>query len=153
MNNIPDVHWLVCTFQWISASKIRYQLLVMSQVLTPMSTRTFYINGVWCWLLLWQLSREKTNCIIKQLLTIEVLDMMLISTTEYQYWPRQLPQSILVFSGGYHIISNTSIVNNCILSIAQLFSPKIVDSFLIFSQKLTTLCFHGEIRTISIPFG
>ena len=85
-------------------------------------------------MLLPQLSIEKTNYIIKQLLTIEVLDMTLISTTEYQYWPRLSPRSIsvfsggyhvllpnlisprsiLVFSGGYHIISNTSIVNNCL---------------------------------------
>ena len=41
--------------------------------------------------------------------------MMLISTTEYQYWPQLSPRSVLVFSGGYHVLSNTSIVNNCIL--------------------------------------
>ena len=75
----------------------------------------FYIYGVWCWLLLSQLSKEKTNYMIKQLMNIEVLDMTLISTSEYQYWPRLTPRSILVFSGGYHIISNTSTVNNCIL--------------------------------------
>ena len=34
-----------------------------------------------------------------------------ISTKEYQYSPRL----ILVFSGRYHIISNASIVNNCII--------------------------------------
>ena len=38
--------------------------------------------------------------------------MTLIYTNEYQYWPRLSPRSILVFSGGYHVISNTSIVNN-----------------------------------------
>ena len=35
----------------------------------------------------------------------------MISTREYQYSPR----SILVFSGRYHIISNASLVNNCIV--------------------------------------
>ena len=83
--------------------------------MTPTSTGAFYISGVWRWLLLPQLSREKTNYVIKQLLTIEVLDMTLLSTTEYQYWPRLLPWSVLVFSGGYHVISITSIVNNNII--------------------------------------
>ena len=110
-----DVHWLGHAFQRISVSKFRYQLLVTSPVVTPTSARAFYINGVWCWLFLPQLSREKTNYIIKQLLTIEVLDMMLISSIEYQYWTRTSPQSILVFSGEYQVISNTSIVNNCIM--------------------------------------
>ena len=71
----PDVQWLARAFQWIS-------------VLSDVGNRDadvyarffFYINGVWCWPLLSQLSREKTNYIIKQLLTIEVLDMMLKST-------------------------------------------------------------------------
>ena len=38
--------------------------------------------------------------------------MTLIPTTEYQYWPRLSPRSILVFSGGYQAISITFIVNN-----------------------------------------
>ena len=51
----------------------------------------------------------------------------MISTWEYQYWPRlrlgqywnsqvDPPRSILVLSGRYHIMSNASIVNNCIMS-------------------------------------
>ena len=50
---------------------------------------------------------------MEQLFTIEVLDMTLIATTEYRYCPRLSPRSILVFSGGYHVISNTPVVNNC----------------------------------------
>ena len=42
------------------------------------------------------------NYIIKQLLTIDI-DIQLS------------PRSILVFYGGYHVISNTSIVSNCII--------------------------------------
>ena len=49
----------------------------MSHVVTPTSTRAFYINLVGCWLLLPQLSKEKTTYIVKQLLTIEVLDIIL----------------------------------------------------------------------------
>ena len=82
--------------------------------MTWTSMHAFYINGDWCSLLLLQLSREKTNYMIKQLLTIEVLAMTLIPSNEYQYWPRLSPQSVMVFSGGYYVISNTSIVNNCI---------------------------------------
>ena len=84
------------------------------------SDADFYINGVWCWLLLPLLSGEKTNYVIKQLLTIELLDMMLISPIEYHYWHQLLPQSILVFFGGYHIIPNTSIVNNCMFYDGQI---------------------------------
>ena len=110
-----DIHWLARAFQYVLVSKIRYQVLVTSQVVTPTSTRAFYLNGVWCWMLLPELSREKTNYIIQNLWNIEVLDMTLIFTTEYQYWPRLPPRSKLVFSGGYHVISNTSVVNNCIM--------------------------------------
>ena len=55
----------------------------------------------------------------------EVSDMTLISTTEYQYWPRLSPWSILVFSGGYHVISDTSIVNNYIM-ISRLETPLVL---------------------------
>ena len=44
---------------------------------------------------------EMISCIIKQLFTIESLDMTLVST---------IP---ILTSGGYHIISNDSLVNNC----------------------------------------
>ena len=55
-----------------------------SPVVTLTSKRTFYINGVWCWLFLSVMKKkkkkkEKTNYIIKQSLTIEVLDITLIS--------------------------------------------------------------------------
>ena len=117
----PSAQCIDCdiyAFQCILVSKVWYQLLVTSPVVTLTSARAFYIDGIFCWLLLPQLSREKTNFIIKQVLTIEALDMTLISTTEYQYWPRQSPRSILVFSGRYNVISNTSTVNtcNCIIS-------------------------------------
>ena len=82
----------------------QYEVLMTSLVMTPTSTRAFCINGVCCWQLLPQLSRGKTKYTIKQLLTIEVLDMALIS-----------PLSIVLFSGGYHVISNIIIGNNCIL--------------------------------------
>ena len=117
----PSAQCIDCdiyAFQCILVSKVRYQLLVTSPVVTLTSARAFYINEIFCWLLLPQLSTEKTNFIIKQVLTIEALDMTLISTTEYQYWPRQSPRSILVFSGRYNVISNTATVNtcNCIIS-------------------------------------
>ena len=35
-----------------------------------------------------------------------------LSTEEYQYWPRWQPRSILAFASGYHIIFNDSIINN-----------------------------------------
>ena len=84
----------------ISVQSSQYKVLETASVVTPTSTHAFCINGVWCWMLLSQLSIEKTNYIIKQLLTIEILDMTLIST---------------IFCCGYHVISNTSIVNNCII--------------------------------------
>ena len=102
----------------VFVSKIRYQLLVPE--VTPTSTRVFFFFFFFFFFILMltviaTVSKRKTNYIIKQLLTIEVSDMTLISTIEYQYWHRLLPPSILVFSGGYHVISNTAIVNNCIL--------------------------------------
>ena len=110
--NISIVHQLVGTFQWKSVSKISYQLLVMSPVI--------YVCFLYKWGLVLtafvKVIKRNDKYIIKQLLTIEVLDMTLISTTEYQHWPRLLPRSIPVFSDGYHVISNTLIVNNCILS-------------------------------------
>ena len=63
---------------------------------------------------------------IEQLLTIEVFDMTLISTSEYQYWPWLSLQSILVFSGGYHVVSNTSVVNNCIIVYTQVFKYDLI---------------------------
>ena len=63
-----------------------------SPVVTPTSSPAFHINGIWCWLLLLQLLREKTIYIIKT-----------------------SPRSILVFSSGYYVISNTSVVNNYII--------------------------------------
>ena len=39
----------------------------------------------------------------------------MISTREYQILTSASPRSILVFSGRYHIISNASLVNNCII--------------------------------------
>ena len=57
------------------------------------------------------LSRGKTNYIMKQLLAVEVLNVMLVSATEHQ---RGLGYRLchLVFSGGYHIISGPSTVNS-----------------------------------------
>ena len=115
----PCAYFVILTSLHEKSDVIRVQasqVLETSPVVTPMYTRAFCINGVWCWMLLPQLSKEKTNYIIKQLSTIEVLDMALISTIEYQYWPRLSPRSTLVFSSGYHGISNTSIVNNCIMA-------------------------------------
>ena len=83
-DNILVSFLLSCAFQYILVSKIRYQLLVTPPVETPMSMHPFYINGV-CVDFYYQLSREKTTCKIKQLLTSEVLDMTLISTTGCQY--------------------------------------------------------------------
>ena len=83
------------------------------------------MNGVWCWLLLPQLPREKTNYMTKQLLTIQAFDIKLISTIAYQYRPRLSPRSILAFSGGYRHIY-TSIVNNCIISYEMHFSWEVI---------------------------
>ena len=41
----------------------------------------------------------------------------MISAREYKYLTSASPRSILVFSGRYHIISNASLVNNCIMSL------------------------------------
>ena len=57
---------------------------------------------------------------IKQLLTNLLTDPRLISTIDYQYCSRLSPRSILVSSGGYHVISNNTIVNNCIVSTTHL---------------------------------
>ena len=51
--------------------------------------------------LIYILVTRKSQNIIKQLLTILLLDMKLISTIECQYWPRLSPRSRLVSSGGY----------------------------------------------------
>ena len=75
--------------------------------MTPTSMRAFILMGL-MFRVLATVIREKTLYLIKQLLTFEVLDMTLISAIS--------PRSLLVFSGGYHVISNTSIVNNRIIS-------------------------------------
>ena len=61
----------------------------------------FCIHDVWPWLLLPQSSTEMTN-------------------HRMQILTRLKPRSILVFSGGCHVISSTSIVNNCIILFEQL---------------------------------
>ena len=80
-------YWLACTRKVtpFTCKPGKYQVLMTSLVVMLMSKCAFCVNGVWCWLLLPQLSREKTKYIIKQLLTIEVLIMTLISPTKYQY--------------------------------------------------------------------
>ena len=51
----------ILMFTSLRTPSSEYQLLVTSPVVTTMSACTFYINGIWCWLLLTQLSREKTK--------------------------------------------------------------------------------------------
>ena len=106
----------------LQSGRRQYQGLMTSSIVMPTSMRVFCINYVCYWILLTQLSMQMTSYVIKQLLTFEVLDMTSISTSEYQYRPRLSPRSIFVFSGGYHVLSNTSIVNNCILYLGSLIS-------------------------------
>ena len=78
-----------------------FQDLMTSPITTDTFTRDFGIE-------------QTINYIIEQLLTIESLNMTLIATIEYEFYPRLPPRAILIFFGGYHVISNDSIVNYCI---------------------------------------
>ena len=85
--------------------------------MTPTSTRALILMGL-VFRVLATVIREKTLYLINQLLTFEVLDMTLISAIS--------PRSLLVFSSGYHAISNTSIVNNRIIVVSL---PKVNVNF------------------------
>ena len=98
--------WHDFTYVIIEQASV-YQVLMTSYIVISTFTCEFCIVDVWC--------RLKCQKYQWKLYLTRVMDMTLISTTEYQYWHRLPPPSLLVFSGGCHVISNDPVVNNCIM--------------------------------------